>query len=180
MKCKCGCGESFTPSPATLWRISKGHNAGFIPGHAHRGKRNGNWKGGRFVAANGYVYVLRPEHPNSLAKGYVGYVAEHRLVMSEHLGRPIAAGEVVHHVDGVRSNNALANLVLISRCDHTSSHSIGSHNGNWRGGRVSKACPTCGEPFLPTDKRNDSDAKYCGRQCFYDRNKHRYPATAAS
>lgn len=123
MKCKCGCGGSFNPSPATLWRIKKGLNSGYLPGHATRGVSNHNWKGGRFIAANGYVYILQPDHPNALKKGYVGYVAEHRLVMSAHVGRAIAEGEVVHHVNGDRSDNALGNLVLMVRASHVAIHS---------------------------------------------------------
>ena len=56
-----------------------------------------------------YKYVAAFGHPNSDTKGWI---AEHRLVMSEHLGRPLADGENVHHKNGDRLDNRLENLEL--------------------------------------------------------------------
>lgn len=42
------------------------------------------------------------------------YIAEHRLVMEQYLGRRLLPGETVHHRDGRRSFNDISNLELWS------------------------------------------------------------------
>lgn len=42
-------------------------------------------------------------------------VLEHRFVVSKALGRPLRTDELVHHLDGVKTNNTLANLRVYAR-----------------------------------------------------------------
>ena len=58
---------------------------------------------------DGYVYLHAPDSPMRNNKGYV---AEHRLVMAERLGRPLVKCENVHHINGVKDDNRPANLEL--------------------------------------------------------------------
>lgn len=60
---------------------------------------------------NGYRSMHRPAHPNADTRGNI---MEHRLVMSEMLGRPLFPDENVHHVNGVRDDNRPENLELWS------------------------------------------------------------------
>jgi hypothetical protein len=64
----------------------------------------------------GYVAVaLRPDDPFfAMARGD-GSVLEHRLVLAEHLGRPLTMDEFVHHKNGDRKDNRLDNLELWTR-----------------------------------------------------------------
>lgn len=64
---------------------------------------------GRRINKHGYVLVKQPGHPNANARDWI---LEHRFVMSQHLGRPLINDENVHHINGHRSDNRLANLEL--------------------------------------------------------------------
>jgi len=96
------------------------------------GSRNHMWKGGRVLVAkttrqrgerssfgNGYYYVLMRDHPNANKSGYV---AEHIVVITEHLGRPLRKGEVVHHINLNKHDNRLENLAIAKRRQHANWH----------------------------------------------------------
>lgn len=93
------------------------------------GEQSANWKGGRRALKSGYVRIYAPEHP----KAHNGTVFEHRLVMEEKLGRLLEPGEVVHHIDGDKSNNHPDNLELKTHGDHIREHFQASHEvKGWR------------------------------------------------
>jgi hypothetical protein len=65
------------------------------------------WKGGEKLM-KGYTYRRVPDHPNGTKHG--NYVAVHRLVMEQKLGRYLLPTEVVDHIDGDIQNNHPDNL----------------------------------------------------------------------
>ena len=67
---------------------------------------------------NGYVVVYAPEHPRA---GKDGYILEHILVW-ENANGPVPDGFEIHHVDGNKTNNALENLTILPKAEHSSLH----------------------------------------------------------
>jgi len=63
--------------------------------------------------SHGYWNVPVPRSLRFLVGGAAS-VGEHRLVMAQHLGRPLRRDEVVHHRNGKRSDNRIENLELWS------------------------------------------------------------------
>ena len=72
-----------------------------------------------FVMIGGYRYIYMPDHPYCTNR----YVAEHRIVMEKHLGRYLTDNEVVHHLNGDKTDNNIGNLIVLSISDHSKLHS---------------------------------------------------------
>lgn len=84
---------------------------------SHVGKFRLN-KQGRFISNDGYIQVwLPPKHPYS-GMSSNNWIAEHRLVMAQALGRCLLSTELVHHINGVKSDNRIDNLQILPRSKH--------------------------------------------------------------
>ena len=61
------------------------------------GNLSSSWRGGR-TKHQGYIYVhIYPDNRFYCMAQKGGWVAEHRVVMAQHLGRPLEPWEIVHH-----------------------------------------------------------------------------------
>lgn len=76
-------------------------------------KRTGRLRGtpGRIVQRGLYLREFSPDHPN---KDRGGYVAHHRRVMERHIGRYLEVWEKVHHRNGVKTDNRIENLEIVT------------------------------------------------------------------
>lgn len=92
-----------------------------IRGKAREGEKCCNWKGGRKINKKGHILILKKGNPMA---DKMGYVLEHRLIMSEKLGRPLTPEEKVHHENEIKTDNRVENLKVMSNGEHTRYHNL--------------------------------------------------------
>lgn len=103
-------------------KLSKKHRKNLELSHKGimAGSKNPRWKGGRQVTNDGYILIYTPNHPYKIAKNYV---YEHRFVMEQKLGRYLKFEETVHHINGIKDDNRIENLMVFSNgAEHTHFH----------------------------------------------------------
>lgn len=90
-------------------RVSSNLNrSGSKPGEKHP-----CWKGGVGISKGGYLRQFT-------SAGKREY--QHRLVMEKYLGRKLKFSEVVHHINGIKTDNRLENLMIVTRAEHWKYH----------------------------------------------------------
>lgn len=100
-------------------------------------KRSGIWRCKRCVLTERNKRNARPIGATRVhaQSGYVeektasGWRRQHILVMERHIGRRLRAGEVVHHVNEIKTDNRLTNLMLMDHGEHTVIHHTGARRG---------------------------------------------------
>jgi len=102
--CGCGCGEQ------TAHTFKWGHHTRLFSNEEQSRRAQQNDGTALRDTGQGKTYrKLRQRH-------------EHRVVAEQKIGRPLQAGEIVHHRDGQIRNNAPDNLEVMTQADHMRLH----------------------------------------------------------
>lgn len=109
------------------------------------GKEHGSWKGGIVKHEKGYTLIRKPNHP--FCKGN-GYIFEHRWVVEQHIGRYLKVNEIIHHINGIKNDNRLENLVITNNTEHC--HKYDAHHPG-----VNRICD------IPQCKKKHFGRGYC-------------------
>ena len=70
------------------------------------------------VMRSGYRSVFNPVRSTSKQ----GYALEHRIVFEDHCGVESRENEVVHHINRIKDDNSINNLMLLSDISHKRLH----------------------------------------------------------
>jgi hypothetical protein len=101
-----------------------------------KGRESSRYKGDRRKTALGYIdLAIFPgeEFYDTMARkgsyhGWVRYASEHRIVVARHLGRPLKHWEHVHHINGIKDDNRIENLLVVDAQTHSAITALESEN----------------------------------------------------
>jgi hypothetical protein len=113
----------------------------FIAGHSLMGERNHQWNGGKYLNDLGYIMIHLPNYPRARS---TGYVPEHIFVFEMFHQCCILEWGVVHHINGIKTDNRPDNLMLVTNRQHRLIHSTKIHNNVINSGII---CPRCSSEY---------------------------------
>ena len=79
---------------------------------------------GRKRTKAGYIMLCIHDHPNS---DKAGYIFEHRIMVEIDRDTFLDKAFDVHHKNGIKHDNRIENLEVISHSDHTILHNLGKN-----------------------------------------------------
>lgn len=109
------CDKKYMVAP---WRIKTGRgkfcSLSCCASYNFTGDRNPRWKNG-INMSDGYKSITQKNHPKANKHGYI---LEHRLIAEKALGRLLKRHEIVHHINGIKTDNRNENLLICSASYH--------------------------------------------------------------
>lgn len=94
-------------------------------GHKNQKAKLDKLIGEKKIDSVGYVVIRMSAdvpYPGKRSGKNYAYVREHTKIMQDHVGRRLEKDEVVHHIDGDKTNNSIENLDLCTKQQHNKCH----------------------------------------------------------
>lgn len=104
--------------------------------NARKREKASNWKGGVRTTSKGYKQILMPEHKRADA---TGYVMEHIVVYESATGIEVPDGCCIHHLNGIKSDNRIENLCMMTNSAHTVFHHTGAKRSDGTKKKISES-----------------------------------------
>ena len=108
-------GECSSSAHSESYRGKTHWATGVEQSNSHKEKR-GIYKSGK--DCHNYIDGRKIQNGYVMVKDDGKWTQEHRLVVERAIGRKLKKGEVVHHVNGDRTDNRNSNLVLCEKSYH--------------------------------------------------------------
>ena len=89
--------------------------------------------------STGYEVTYCPDHPRAWS---TGYIYTHILIAEIKINRLLRDGEVVHHKNGIRTDNSIENIDITNQSRH-----FKEHLKDITTKMVKLKCPNCGNVF---------------------------------
>lgn len=114
------CKTDYKVYPSVIkWNKIRGHKNNFCSpdcrARFYVGENNPNWNGGRYLAPNGYIRLLSKDER-------CNFRYEHRVVMENHIGRRLKKREQIHHINGIKHDNRIENLLIVLDTEHKNTY----------------------------------------------------------
>jgi hypothetical protein len=107
-------------------------------------------------------------------EGYLGktvidgrYVYRYRYVMEQKIGRLLMSDEIVHHINGDKTDDRPENLELSTKEEHSKMHMLKDRPSK----KINLICSNCRKSFIielrnyKAKKKNNQENFFCSRSC---------------